>query len=545
MKLAIKLFLTIILCGGLVFSTFGQANKEKDIIFRAVESEMNRAMSGLKFKTFDKPYFLEYIVEEVDTLGIEATFGAIKKSRREKTRMLYTQVRVGNYELDNAGEYAFRFPFPMSKDNDYDSLRRSVWFVTDRSYKQAINMFEMVKAAKRNSTEDEDEKVPSFSKEKPIVLIEKRGKLEIDKEKWEKRVRDWSAMFRKYPQFRDSSVNFYVRQTNRYLINTEGTRILKPKLLITFDIHARALTANNTSVEPYRHMFAKSFDDMPSMEKVGKEIESLAQEIKNFEKIPQFKDTYIGPAIFTKGASVQLFLQLLSSNLSGGSFSDRIGRKVLPSFLSVIDDPTQTKFGNFKLAGNYKIDDEGVIAKPLTLIENGILKTLLMTRNPIKKIRNSNGRARGASVSGSSANISNLFIKSKDGKSFAELKKQLIEECKKQGLSYGVIFRENNATFSTYSGGSLIVHKVYVKDGREEVFKGASLQDLSSRELRNILAAGNDPFPFSFLLNSSYQGSGVPASVVAPSVLMEEVYLKKSKYTKEKPKLITHPFFNK
>jgi predicted Zn-dependent protease len=186
------------------------------------------------------------------------------------------------------------------------------------------------------------------------------------------------------------------------------------------------------------------------------------------------------------------------------------------------------------------------VAKPLTLIENGVLKTLLTTRTPLKNIQSSNGRARGTGPRGASANISNLFVRSRDGKSFAELKKHLIEECKKQGLSYGIIIRENNSTYGAFNSNTpLMFYKIYVEDGREELFREASLIDLSVREFRNILAAGNDPFAFNLLLNSSYNGTGTPASMVAPSVLLEETYLKKNKANKAKPKLLTQPFFSK
>ena len=521
-------------------------SSNKDVIFRAVEDEMARSMNELKFKTFEKPYFLEYIVEESEVLGIQAAFGAIKRSNLGKSRMLFTQVRIGSYDLDNVGSFAFRLPIPLPVEDDYSAIRRSVWLVTDRSYKQAINMFEAVKASKRNQEQDDDEKVPSFIKQDPTVSIGKKGSLSVDKSLWEERVRRWSAMFRKMPEFRESRFNFYVRQLNRYLINSEGSRILAPSLLVTVDIHASASTKDNSVVETYRHLFSKSFREAPSVEDVDRQIESFAGDLKRFKSAKPFKDTYIGPAIFSRGASVQLFLQLLAPNLSGNSYADRIGRKVLPTFLSVKDDPTVDEIDGKRLAGSYLIDDEGVKAKPVSLIENGVLKTLLMTRTPIKSLRQSTGHARGGGFRGSQASISNLIIEAKNEKSIVELKKQLIDECRKQGLEYGVMFRENNATYSNFSGSSpVLVYKVYVEDGREELFREASVVDLSPRELRNILAAGDDQFHFNYLSNSSYQGTGTPTSVVAPSVLLEEVYLKKTRFRKEKERLVTHPFFSK
>ncbi len=531
----------------LSLQTLAFSQVPKDVIMRAVEDEMTRAMKDLKFKTFDKPYFLEYVVEDVDSLAIQGSFGALRNSVRSRNRILLTQVRVGDYDLDNARGFAFRVPFSMPIDGDYNALRRSVWFITDRSYKQAINMFEAVKAQKKdNPSDDEEDRVPSFSKEKPVVSIGKILKLDVDKKAWEKRVRDWSAMFRQYPEFRDSSVNFYVRQANRYLVNTEGTRVLEPSLLITYDIHARGVSSEGYPTDNYRHIFATSFDQVPSTEEISREIEGLVKDLKKYEAAKPFKETYIGPALFAEGSAVQLFHQLLTPNLTGGEFADRIGRKVLPTFLSVADDPTKTKFGEFELAGNYKIDDEGVPAKPVKLIENGILKTLLTTRRPLKEVKRSNGRARGSGFRGSGASISNLLITAREGKTLAELKQRLIDECKDLGLEYGVMFRENNATYSSFTGGtSVLVYKVYVKDGREELYRDASVSQLSIRELRNIIAAGEKTYPFNFLINSSYNGNGTPASIVAPSVILDEIQLKKSRQRKEKPKYLKHPYFDK
>jgi predicted Zn-dependent protease len=533
-------------------NAFSQSNQNDDVIFRAVQDELARAMKDLKLKDFEKPYFIEYVVEDEDALIIESKFGALLKSSRERQRILYTQVRVGNYDFDNTTEYSggFKFPFPMTLDDDYIALRRAVWFVTDFSYKQAIDQLAAKKAATQNGTdEDEDESLPALSKEESVVSIGQRGKLEIDQEKWEKQIRAWSAMFRAYPELQESTVNFYVRQVNRYMVNSEGTKILEPSLLITLNIYAEAVTVpDNIRLTPSRHLYAKSFDELPSTEEINQVIKNLAQDLVKLRNAPQFDGKYIGPALFTERATVQLFLQLLSQNLDSGGLVERLDRKVLPTFLSVVDDPTQTKLDNFRLIGDYKIDDEGVPAKRLTLIENGVLKTLLSTRTPTKEIPRSNGRARSGGGGAVLANISNLFVQSKDGKSFAELKQQLIEACRAQGLKYGILFREIDSTFTPQENDlsvPILAYKVYVEDGREELFRGADIFDLTVRELRQILAAGNDAHAFNILLGNGHLGEGIPVSLVAPSVLLDEIDLRKSTASKERPFLLTHPFFNK
>jgi predicted Zn-dependent protease len=539
-----------ILCLTLLTSSFAQTTQNDDLIFRALQDELARSMKDLKLKEFEKPYFIEYLVEDEDSLVIESKFGGIIKSDRDRNRVLYTQLRVGDYNFDSSNPYSggFKFPLQMTLEDDYMSLRRTVWYVTDYAYKNAIEQFSAKKVAKQSNpddVDDEDKDVPALSKEQSVVSVEKRGSLQVDKEKWEKQIRTWSLMFRAYPELQESTVNLYVRQVNRYLVNNEGTKILEPSLLITLNIYAETLTPDNHRLTPSRHIYAKSFEELPSTEEINTVIKNLADTLSKLRNAPVFEGKYIGPALFTDRAAVQLFLQLLAPNLDRGALVERLDRKVLPTFLTVVDDPTKTKFENFRLIGDYKIDSQGVSAKPLTLIENGVLKTLLTTRSPSKEFKNSNGRARS---SNGGAEISNLFVQVKSGKSFAELKQQLIETCRAQGLSYGVLFREIDSTFSS-AGNDLSVpilaYKIHVEDGREELVRGADIFDLTVRELRQILAAGNDAHAFNILLGNGHQGDGVPASIVVPSVLLDEIDLRKGTTSKERPSLITHPYFSK
>ncbi|MCB1024682.1 MAG: hypothetical protein KDB79_09845, partial [Acidobacteria bacterium] len=428
MKITINFIISISLLLGIALPVIGQSAGTDDVILKAVQDEMTRTMGDLKFKDFDTPYFVEYTVEDEDALEIESKYGAILSSKRRKNRILYTQLRVGNYDFDNVGTYGggFKFPLPMSIDDDYDSLRRSVWFATDYAYKLAINQLAAREAAKKDgeSGEEEDGDVPSFSKAAPIVSIEKTEQLRLDQSKWEKQVRDWAKILVGYPELRESSISFYIRHSNRYLINSEGTRIVKPKLLITLNIYAKAVTADNLRLTPSRHIYAREFDEFPSAEEVSKTINGLATDLVAINKAPQFTEKYIGPALFTDRAAIQLFHQLLSGNLERGGLAERLGRKVLPSFLSVIDDPTISSIDGYRLLGDYKVDDEGVPAKRLNLIENGVLKTLLTTRSPIKDVPESNGRARSGGDGTTSASISNLIVRSSSKKTFAELKQE-------------------------------------------------------------------------------------------------------------------------
>ena len=535
---------------------FAQANS--DILIKAMEDELSRSVTQLQLKELGKPYFVEYGISDIETFVISSKFGALLSSGIDKTRTASIQVRIGDYDFDNTNLYssgAFSSVIPLALDDDYESIRRDLWLATDVVYKSTIEQISSKRAFLQNN--GLEEKLPDFTREKPTISIQPRQKLEVDSAKWDKIVRELSAVFRKYPELTESSVTFYARLENRYLVNNEGTRLREPSLLISVNIYAETITPDNLKITPSRHIFAKQFDKLPNAQELNQTAEKLAQDLTKLRNAPIFDETYIGPVLFTERASIQLFSQLLAPNFAderrslsarggeGGVFAERINRRILPPNLSIVDDPTVEEISGYPLIGAYKYDLQGIPAKPLQVVENGILKTLFSTRVPTKKSQNSNGRARSGQ---GGPHISNLIIQSKEGKTFAELKQELINSCKAQSLPYGMLFREIDSTF--YSTGSslsppILAYKVYVEDGREELVRNISIDDFPVRELRQLLAVGNDQNSLNHLNGNGQRGIGVPYSVTAPSVLMDEIVLRRDTSTKSKPLILTHPYFDK
>src|SRR5262249_15258061 len=151
----------------------------------------------------------------------------------------------------------------------------------------------------------------------------------------------------------------------------------------------------------------------------------------------------------TGQASAEMFARVLVPNLSGqrlplsdqqqtqtarSELVDRLNRPVLPRSLSVFDDPTAQQIAGQELLGHYSVDDQGVTARRVSLIEQGVLKTLLMSRRPGKNMPQSNGHGRAGVPGRETAQIGNLFIQSSDGKSYEDLKQQLIKMCNEENL---------------------------------------------------------------------------------------------------------------
>jgi TldD protein len=534
-----------------------------DTVLRAMTDELRRSVSELQFKDLDKPYFIQYIVLDQEQYRASATFGALTGSVTNQARYVQAQVRVGDYDFDNSefvtgGGFQGAPPTGITSqtviDNDYDALRHELWLVTDASYKQAVEQLARKRAFVQNKIRDEQ--IPDFSKEGPVTVVRNRLRFDFDKGRWEKQVREWTAIFKEFPAIGESSVVFEARVTHRYLVNSEGTRTLQPTMLVSVEVDAGTEAADGMRLRHWIPFNASSVDQLPAVAEVAKAIRQMAGDLTALRTAPVLDADYSGPVLFTGQASAEMFARVLAPNLSGqrlplseqqqatsrSELVDRMNRTVLPRFLSVFDDPTTEQIGNQTLVGHYHVDDQGVPARRVSLIEQGVLKNFLMSRRPGKDMPQSNGHGRSGIPGRETAQIGNLFIQSNEGKSFDDLKQQLIVMCQQENLPYGILVRSLVSDGRSPIGTPVLTYKVYVADGREELIRGASAQGIPIRSLRQIEAVGSDSFVVNRLAGSSELPT--PTSIVAPSVLLEEVDLKRPTGTQQKPALLTHPYFS-
>jgi predicted Zn-dependent protease len=524
--------------------------------------ELQRSVSELQFKDLDKPYFIQYIVLDQERYRASATFGALTGSATSRVRYVQAQVRVGDYDFDNSEFVSgpgFQGAPPAGvtgqtvTDDDYAAIRHSLWLVTDASYKQAIEQLARKRAFVQNKVRDDQ--IPDFSKEQPVTVMRSRNKLEIDKSRWEKQVREWSAVFKEFPQIEESSVVLEAQLTHRYLVNSEGTKTLQPLMLVSVEADAGTEASDGMRLRHWIPFNAGSLEQLPSAQEITKAVRQMAADLTALRTAPVLDADYSGPVLFTGQASAEMFARVLAPNLSGqrlplseqqqatnrSELVDRMNRPVLPRFLSVFDDPTTQRIGTQELLGHYQVDDQGVPARRVSLIEQGVLKNFLMSRRPGKDMPQSNGHGRSGVPGRETAQIGNLFIQSSEGKSYEDLKQQLMKMCEQENLRYGILVKALVSDGRSALGMPVLTYKVYVSDGHEELIRGASAQGIPIRSLRQIEAVGNDAFVVNRLAGSSELPT--PTSIVAPSVLLEEVELKRPTGTQQKPALLTHPFF--
>jgi TldD protein len=537
-------------------------------VLQAMHDELERSRK-LMVSNLEGPYFVEYVLDDSDTFDVGATLGGIVTNRRDQFRNLTVRVRVGDYKFDNTDYVGSGFPFGtrydlerFPLDNDYMVLRRYLWLSTDSAYKSAVEAISRKRAALRNLSVSEQ--INDFAHVEPVHLVRPFHKLVIDEKGWTDRIRRLSAIFSQYPELRTSSVELDAGEGGYYLVNSEGTEVKVPDRLSYVRARASAQASDGMTVRDSAMFHAIETSGLASEDEIGKALKTMATNVVALSKAPMGED-YSGPVLFEGVAGAQILAEVLGKSLSlprrpvtdpgrGGAFSGselegRIGSRVLPDSFEVVDDPTQKAWSGKPLFGTYEVDREGVVPKPLHLVEKGLLKGYLLSRQPVRGFEGSNGRARMPSNYGASASgVSNLVVTSSMTVPVTELKKKLLEMIAARGKPYGVIVRKMDFPSSAsveearrvlngaQSGGSpplslpLLVYRLF-PDGHEELLRGLRFRGLNTRSFRDVVAAGDDAAAFDFLDNQApfalMGGAGYVsnATVVAPSLLIDDLEL--------------------
>ena len=421
------------------------------------------------------------------------------------------------------------------------ALRHDLWLATDAAYKEALEQLAQKRAFLQNRVQDEP--VPDFSVEGASVLVEPLAESAFDAEAWQGTVRRLSEVFGEYPAIDDSSVTLRVENSTKYLVNSDGSVLRQPASVAV--LHARAATRapDGMRLKHYVPFYERAVEDLPAEAEMEAAVRSMASELTALAAAPVLGD-YIGPVLVSGQASPELFAQVLGAQLSGhrpplledermaammpsSDIANRLNRRVLPASFDVVDDPTQASFAGEALIGGYSVDDQGVRSQPVTLIERGILRTLLMSRRPRNEIPRSNGHGRAGAFGSATAQPRNLFVRAEGGLSADELKDELIDMARDIGLDHGLLIRVLDdpaitgtdlsgpaSIFLLMQGGTpqsqlttpILAYKVYVEDGREELVRGLGFRDVSVRSLRDIAASGEDQHVNSRFLESGGGG---------------------------------------
>jgi predicted Zn-dependent protease len=563
----------------------GKDVKDNDQTLHAMRDEMARAKTRLELKIADvnqpvRPYIVQYRLLDVDVKQVVAEFGALVSSTVVRNRIMDVDARVGTYKLDSSnfvGEEGFRgFIGPTGTvgiDRDYDSLRQDLWIATDQAFKEAVETYSRKRAFLSSLARQPN--IDDYSREQSLVSIEARVEPDWSSRNWEQEAREASAALRAFPQIQNSRVSYYLLYVTEYLLTSEGMEIRTNRCIAAIEAGLDSLATDGMPLHHFYVAYAARPADLPGINAVKAGLNVAGAELMAMRAAPTAQD-YTGPVLFEARAAAPLLAQILGPAINGaqpplsfapvmeqllnglGGKSDwvgRIGARVLPPSVTLVDDPSAREFRGQALLGGYPVDEEGVRSQKVMLVESGALKNLLMSRRPGPDFNGSNGHGRAAFLSDPRPTMSNLQFTSSDTLSPEELRKKFLQKCREEKLPYCVVVRQmDNPVISlqrqedfsellaSLAGGAgtgdrlaLVVYRVYPDDGREELVRGARIIGLSSRALRNIAGIGNDTFVYNYMQSQiagfagtalgafgSAQG-GLPAAIVAPSLLFDEV----------------------
>ena len=501
--------------------------------------ELDRSKTDLQLKGFEKPFFIQYRIEDVDNFETKSEFGATEGSMRTHQRVARIIVRVGDYKTDSSGARGDGALQLTALDDDPIAIRSALWSATDQAYKAALSAYAQKQAElKQVQTPPQAD---DFSKEKPVVMLETPLQLKLDETAWIERVAKDSGIYRTNasvkPMEHDvqySATSFHGRVTTTWLVNSEGTIVRKSSGGYQESFAVGTQAADGMRLDRSYASTGVELKELDTPEAFEKHAVALIASLDDLRKAPLVEEEYHGPVLLSSDASADMMRALVASGVTAtrpklgteartnGPFASSYHARVLPEFIDVVDDPSLKAFEGKSLLGAYDVDDEGVPAQVVKLVSSGRLENYLLGREPVRDLAQSNGHARAAITGPAKPAIGVLKVTAQNGLSDEELNRKLLDIAKDRSLK------------STYYVATLgpdlsprLLYRVS-PDGKRELVRGAALDDLDQRALRSgVEAAGKDLWVGSNL-------SDVPSTVLAPALLLSDVTVRRANEKNDK-----------
>lgn len=540
---------------------------ERETVLSALDAELQRGMEKLKFRDYEAPYFISFVVKDRTDETISAKYGAITSDDTSRTRNAYVEVRVGDYQFDNyanvdgesfrLSDYQADRSVPIEPNTT--ALRGTLWLLTDEAYKKAVSDYLTKKGGAVYAT-DAKTAVGSFSRETAVTHRGPARRIVFDRDHWRAVAKDVSATMLDEEQLIDSSVDVGATRIVRFLTNSEGTSIVDEFTIYSIQIEAWARADDGMLLDNGRSFYARDVTELPTKAKIVKDVQEMVGELVALRNAPTI-DPYTGPAILAAEASGVLFHEAVGHRLEGErqrdeeegrTFKGRVGKVVIPEFITVVDDPTKATHEELQLNGHYSFDDQGVPAQRALLVENGVLRGFLKSRVPIEGALKSNGHGRAQGTKQAMARMANTIVVADAEKSvpYDELKKMLLEEVRRQKKPFGLIIRDitggstntSGYGYQAFKGSPRLIYKVDPSTGAETLVRGAELVGTPLTSINKIVAASIETGVFNGYCGA--ESGYVPVSTVAPSLLTTELELQRTQKSNERPPILTAPWLS-
>jgi len=516
-----------------------RAEAEKDPILKAMLEELDRSKTQLQLKGFEKPFFIQYRIEDVESYETKAEFGASEGSSHSHQRVARVTVRVGDYKTDSSGSRTEGGLQMVALDDDPVALRSALWSATDMAYKNALSAYAQKQAAlKQVQTPPQAD---DFSQEKPVVSLAEPLRLKLDEAAWADRVAKDSGLYRtdaavkagqRDVQYATSAFN--ARVTTTWLVTSEGAIVRKSASGYQDAFGVGTQAADGMRLDRSYASTGSSLKDLDEPAAFQKHAVDLIASLADLRKAPLVEEEYHGPVLLSSDAATDALRLLVGGGVTAarpqlgtqartnGPFASSYHARVLPEFLDVVDDPGLNSYAGKALVGAYSVDDEGVPAQAVKLVTAGRLENYLIGREPVRDFPLSNGHARGGVAAAARPSIGVLQVTSREGLSDEELNRKLLEMAKDRGLK---------SAYSVATLGTGLTPRLLYRvspDGKRELVRGAALEDVDQRTLRSgVEAAGKDLWVANYF-------NDVPETVMAPALLLGDVTVRRANEKNDK-----------
>jgi len=524
-----------------------------------LKDELQRNFSALRQKANPAPYYIAYEVTDEESDVISAVNGALQSHNQRRSRLLDLSLRVGSPKFDNyhaiRGERgSFRVSAAIALDDIPDSIRQTLWFETDRAWRAAAQRYTQARTDAQTSVKQDDDS-GDFSAEEPVTFSVPTPRYRFSEPEWTERIRRAAAALAASPAVVSSNVTVAIERETRTLVNTDGAGIEHGRVYARVILLARGKAADGMDLATGATFEAADADRLPKASELEAAAKQVAADLQGLLDAPVV-DPFVGPAILSGRAAGVFFHEIFGHRVEGQrqkdesegqTFTRSIGKPVLPDFLSVVFDPTRHEYGGTDLSGWYSYDDEGVKARPVTVVQDGILKTFLMSRMPIQGFDHSNGHGRRQPGFDIVARQSNLIVESRKQVPETKLREMLVDEIKRQGKPYGLYFRDVVSGYTTtrrrglqaFTVVPVVVYRVY-PDGRpDELVRGVDIVGTPLASFSRILATSDHSSVFNGICGA--ESGSVPVSAVSPALLVSEIEVQKKERSLDRPPFLPRP----
>lgn len=534
---------------------------QEEKVLHVMGKELARSFKVLK-KQNPPIYYLAYTYTEGENEGIEVSLGGVLQQYHTFTSLAEVQARAGSPRLDNTralkGEWqqfnidGFEKTPPLSLANQH-AFELAWWRGTQQAAEQAQENYTRVSANVRTMSKTKDQS-NDFVFPPVQTYCQTQSTEPVDMQQVKELLLKASKLVIGKAYVLESSFSFGVTQGHRYFADSRGTRLKTPyrRMRLMYSLSNR--TPDGMSLERFKDYNLDSMDQLPTAAQLAADVKQSLQELQQLTNAPE-AEPLTAPTIL-KGKAAAVFVhEVLGHRLEGHrqkddsegqTFTGKAGQQVISNLLTIVDDPTLTYFNGAPLRGHYVYDDEGVKARPVVLIENGVLKNFLMSSSPIEGFAVSNGHGRREAGLRAVARMGIMRTTAAKTMPYEQLEQQLIAEIKSQGKPYGFIVEDLGGGF-TFTNTSMpqsfklqakLVWRVY-PDGRKEMVRGLDVVGTPLVSFNKVLAVGDDDTVFDGSCGA--ESGWVPQSNIAPSLLLQSMEMEKTQKGDFKPPVLPSP----